>query len=571
MFAHFFTTRLTALATTFFCVATQAFAGNTITISPNFYHIDNKQHIIVINKKVEDVNADADELRTHLVLDKDYIFVEPPLLVNTASSYQVKFQNITYTTYFTQLPIVHVDTDNEIVDSPSVLAKFLMSEASGTITESNLGIEIRGSYSQTLPKKSYELSFWTDTKGDDSRDVRLLNMRTDNKWNLQALYNEPLRVNSKVANTLWQNIHQIYYKDKEPEAKNGIDMAYVELFLNNEYKGLYALSERIDRKQLKLKKYNNGIVGELYKASNWGPAILFTGLPAFDNSSLTWGGFEYKHPEEKIDWTNLYNFIDFVENSSDQFFYSQYKAKFNLKNAVDYYIFLNLIRAVDNTEKNLYIAKYKTNEPYYYIPWDLDGTFGNNWFGSKDNITNDIRTNEFYKRLTKDNSPSGFNETLYKRWEELRATVITEKYILDKFKEQQDYLLNNNIYQREHLVWDSFTYDDTYAEYTATWLRSRLAYLDGAFSKTSTVLKSSVGKQSATVSIYPNPANDFLFIETEGLPYEVLIQDMNGRMLLKTTLNGTLNKVALNSLARGLYVVTVKNSRTLKTEKLIIN
>jgi spore coat protein H len=571
MLNHIPINRLTTLAVAFLCAATKAFAGDTITIPSNFYHVDAKQHIIVINKKIGDINADADEPRTHLVLDKDYTFVDPTLLVNTNSSYQVKLQNTAYTAYFTELPIIHIDTENEIVDSPSVYAKFLMSEASGAVTESGLGIEIRGGFSQTYPKKSYELSFWNDTKGDISRDLSLLKMRTDNKWNLQALYNEPLRTNSKTSNELWQDIHQIYYKDKEPDAKNGIDMAYVEVFLNNEYKGLYALSERIDRKQLKLKKYNNGIIGELYKGDDWGGAVTFTSLPAFDNNSSTWGGFEYKHPEEKTDWTNLYNFVNFVENSSDQDFYSQYKTKFNLKNAVDYYIFLNLIRAVDNTGKNIYVAKYKTNEPYYYAPWDLDGTFGNNWFGGRDNVTNDILSNGFYKRLIKDNSPSGFNATLYQRWAELRATVITEDYILHKFKEKQDYLLNNNIYEREHLAWNSFTYDDTYAGYTATWLKSRLAYLDGVFSQSSTVLKNGGSKQGAVVSIYPNPANDFLFVETEALPYELSIQDMNGRIVSKTMLNGTLNKVAIDTLPKGLYMVTVKNSKTLRTQKLIIN
>jgi len=551
--------------------ALRTIAGDKVTVTNNLYHVDKKHKIIVINQNLEDLNTDKTTPKNYLELDKTYTFVAPPVVLSTAASYQVKLQDSTYTAYFTELPIIHIDSRYEIVDSPSVYAKFLLSESNGNITQSNLGIEFRGATSQSYPKKSYELDLWNDTTGTSTRDISLLKMRNDNKWNLQALYNEPLRSSSKVSNELWQEIHQIYYKDKEPDAKNGINTVYVELFLNNQYKGVYTLTEKIDRKQLKLKKYNNGIVGELYKGSNWGDAVTFTGLPNFDNNSLTWGGFEYKHPEEKTDWTNLYNFVNFVENSTDKDFYSQYTTKFNIKNAVDYYILLNLTRATDNYGKNTYIAKYKTGEPYYYVPWDLDGVFGNNWFGGKDNTTDDLLSNGFYKRLVKDNSPSGFNATLAQRWDELRSTVISEDHILGKFKDNHDYLLNNNIYEREQATWDDFTYDATYADYTATWLKNRIIYLDKAFSQASTVLKNASLKQNTTISIYPNPANDHLFIQSDGLSYEVTIQDMSGRTVSTFNLNGPLNDIAIEYLKKGLYIVSIKNSKTIKTERLVIN
>jgi hypothetical protein len=570
MFKTILTKYLTALIVALVFTAANVLADNAITVNTNFYHIDKKHNIIIINKGVNEINAGANELKSRLILDKEYALTEPTLLISTSLSYQAKRNDSTYTVYFTQLPIIHIDTKKQIMDSPSVYANFVMSEANGSITKSNLGIEIRGAWSQSYPKKSYELSFWDDTTGTITRDLSLLKMRTDNKWNLQAMYNEPLRSRSKTSNELWQDIHQIYYKDKEPDAKNGIAMTYVELFINNEYKGVYALSERIDRKQLKLKKYNNGIIGELYKGSDWGGATTFTGLPPFDNTSLLWGGFEYKHPEEKTNWTNLYNFVDFVENSNNQDFYSQYQKRFNLRNAVDYYVFLNLLRATDNTGKNVYIAKYKTDEPYYYVPWDLDGVLGYNWFGAQDNITNDILSNGFYDRLIKDYSPNGFNTTLSNRWSELRSTIITDTYILAKFKANNDYLLNNNIYDREHLIWNDFNYDETNLAYTTTWLQNRLKYLDATFNMPSSVLKTSV-KHAASVEIYPNPASNYLYSKSDGTSYELSIQDMNGRTVSKSIVNGTVNKIAIGHLTKGVYIVTIKNNKSIRTEKLLLN
>jgi spore coat protein H len=575
MLRKFTLNKLASLTLLLITPALKVLAGDTITIDSKFYHIDYINHIIVINKEVTSINEASKDLKDIIVLDKPYIITQPALTLDTKSSYQVTSAGATYTLYFTQLPIIHIDTRKEIVDTPSVYATFSISELSGLTTKANLGIEVRGGNSQSYPKKSYELSFWADTLGASNRDVSFLGMRNDNKWNLQAMYNEPLRLNNKVSHELWLDIHQIYYKDKEPDAKNGIAMKYVELFVNNQYKGVYALSERIDRKQLKLKKYNNGIKGELYKGGSWGDAVTFKAATTFDNTSSTWDGFEYKEPEEEINWSNLYNFVNFVTTSNDADFYQKYQQKFRLDNAVDYYIFLNLLRATDNYGKNLYIAKYKTDEPYYYVPWDLDGVFGYNWQGQNDNTTNDVLTNGFYDRLLQDCAPTGFRSALIARWTALRSTVITEDYILAKFKANNEYLLANNIYEREHLAWNDYRYDENQLTYVASWLKSRLAYLDGKFtqpcSTTNATLSAATTQQSSSFKLYPNPTNDNLYIESESTNYEVFIQDMTGKIVLKYVSTSKSNKIDISSLNKGLYAVMLKSKASIKTEKLLIN
>jgi spore coat protein H len=575
MLKKFTFNKLASLTLLLITPALKVLAGDTITIDSKFYHIDYTHHIIVINKEVTPINEASKGLKDIIVLDKPYILTQPALTLDTKSSYQVTSAGATYTLYFTQLPIIHIDTRKEIVDTPSVYATFSISELSGLTTKVNLGIEVRGGNSQSYPKKSYELSFWADTLGASNRDVSFLGMRNDNKWNLQAMYNEPLRLNNKVSHELWLDIHQIYYKDKEPDAKNGIAMKYVELFVNNQYKGVYALSERIDRKQLKLKKYNNGIKGELYKGGSWGDAVTFKAANTFDNTSSTWDGFEYKEPEEEINWTNLYNFVNFVTTSKDVDFYDQYQQRFRLDNAVDYYIFLNLLRATDNSGKNLYIAKYKTGEPYYYVPWDLDGVFGYNWQGQQDKTSDDVLTNGFYDRLIQDCSSTGFRSALIARWTSLRTTVITEDYILAKFRKNNEYLLANNIYEREHLAWNDYHYDEKQLAYIADWLKSRLSYLDIKFTQacpiTNTTLSVAATQQSTSFKLYPNPTSDFLFIDSEEANYEVSIQDVTGKIVLKFTSNSKLSKIDVSGLNKGLYAVIVKSKTAIKTDKLIIN
>jgi spore coat protein CotH len=566
-----FTARIPLLALLLLLVsALRAAAGDTLTVARPFYHIDQARKLILINQNPADV-APTGATR-YLALDKVYRLTQPVHGVKTDSAYQVQDASTErYQLFFTRLPVVHLDTRHTIADTPSVHAEFALVEASGRAVRASLGVEYRGASSQSYPKKSFELSFWADTLGAASRDVTLLGMRNDNKYNLQAMYNEPLRLRSKVANALWQEVHQIYYKALEPEAKNGIAIEYVELFVNGEYRGLYALTERIDRKQLKLKKYNNNdIIGELYKGADWNGATTFSSLPPYDNNLDTWAGFEYKHPEERIDWTNLFNFADFVMNSSNADFYRNYQQKFHLGNAVDYYLFLNLTRATDNTGKNLYIAKYKKNEPYYYVPWDLDGVFGTDWQGLNTGTVNDLLSNGFYQRLNQDCSVGGFRDKLRSRWTELRAGVITEANIMDKFRANYRTLTANNVYAREQLAWGAFQADTTQLAYIQTWLRNRLSYLDGEFSQACVLSAANNRQPAAALRLYPNPTSEYLLVETDAKPYALTIRDLSGRVVLQTTLKGPQTRLDLHGLSKGLYAVSISGPSGAATQKLVV-
>ncbi|MFC6223264.1 CotH kinase family protein [Hymenobacter artigasi] len=563
--------RVSFLPALIFSLATfQAVAGDTISVAPHLYHIDQKQRLIIVNQNLAELNAQGTASKSTLLLDKAYSLVQPTLAVHTDESYQAQSAGLTYTVYFSQLPVIHIAARSPIVDSPSVFAQFSMAESSGRYSSANMGVEVRGGSSQGYPKKSYELSFWADTTGVTSRDMKFLGMRTDNKWNLQAMAHEPMRIRSKAANELWQEIHTIYYKAAEPDAKNGIAISYAEVFVNDEYKGVYALSERIDRKQLKLKKYNNGITGELYKGFDWGGAVTFDTLPPFSNTNETWGGFEYMHPEEQVSWSLLYNFVDFVENSSDAVFYQTYKQRFNLASAVDYYIFMNLLRATDNTGKNLYIAKYKQGEPYYYVPWDLDNVMGLNWI-ALDPATTGLLSNGFYDRLLQDCSPGGFRATLTNRWVQLRASIITEPHIMGLLEANHSYLESNSVYEREQLVWSDFTKDTTQLTYMSTWLQGRLSYLDQTLAQPCAILATAATPAANGIRFYPNPASDYLTIDSGGSGCTVSIRNLQGKEVLLTGLLNGQNKLDISQLSKGLYIIKIETTNSSSISKLLIN
>lgn len=557
-----------------FCPAI-CLATSPVLINPNQYQIDHSEKLIVINQDVVQINTQWAGEKSAVMLDGLYTFDVPPLVVAIGVAYAVKDpSNVSYVLYFTQLPLVNITTDNEIVDDPRVLSQFTFSESNGNVVTSKLGIEIRGGTSRFFPKKSYRIEFWEDDEGLNTLDYSFLGMRSDDDWNLQAMYNEPLKLRGKTNNELWREIHTLYYQASEPEAITGVRMEYVELFLNGHYNGVYALSERVDRKQLKLKKTrdNGSFRGELYKGESNGVANRFLDTdPLPPPDPLFWGGFEYEYPDEIApDWTLLRDFVSFVVYSSDGIFSAQYKDKFDLTNAADYYIFLNLMRAMDNRAKNLFIAKYDSNEPYFYVPWDLDGTFGNDPLGDRDNVTNDILTNGLYNRLNLQTEAGGYARVVKARWDALRASVITVPNIMGMFMQNHNYLLSNAVYEREEMVWD-FTYDADNLTYMTDWTTERLAFLDNYFAANFTLGLTDLQDQSF-IKIYPNPAVDQVTVALSNntFPVEASIYTLTGQKVMQQTLEKNSNLLEVSKLSAGIYFVVIRSDELNETKKLII-
>jgi spore coat protein H len=550
-------------------------SNDTIQINSQQYFIDTTHQLAMSNMDVSLVNATWTDAKTHIFLDELCAFSTPVTNVEIGVAYEVfvPSRNSFFTFYFTALPMLSISTSFEIVDEPYVQGQFKLIESDQNLIESYIGIQYRGGWTQTLPKKSMEIEFWTDNTGDETQDFSLLGLRSDDDWNLQAMYNEPLRLRSKTNNDLWRMIGTLHYQQSEPDAINGITMKYAELFLNNEYQGLYCIGEKIDRKQLKLKNHNGSIRGELYKGVGWDGATTFQTLPPYNNNSLVWGGFEYKHPDEETDWANLYDLVDFVINAPHGEFYEEYDSRFDIDNLVDYFIFLNLLRATDNVGKNIYIAKYTIGDKYFYAPWDLDGTFGSVWNGTYDPTTTGILMNGFYSRLMHDCRAQGFRDKLKDRWLQLRADFITHDSIFSMFMSSHDLLKRSGVYARESLVWSGFTYDETDLDYISDWMVERLEYLDVKFSEECiSISVDESGSEHSVISIYPNPTNDIFSIYSDSFgEIEITIYNQVGQVMLKEVLYEAQNTISLAHLSDGVYFVKAeKQGRSLINKVVLV-
>ena len=560
-----------------------------INISENHFKIDQTRLLILSHiENIENYNDLSNYSEIIISFNQSkYSFISIPNSLEYTSSYKVSGSSSAnpFKLYFTSLPIISIKTTNRIVNEPKVSANFTYSDDKQVLT-SIIGIELRGGFTRGYPKKTYDLEFWEDEKGENTRDVQFGNLREDDDLILDGLYNEPIRLRSFISHKLWLRLHSLYYQDDEPNAKAGADVKYAEMFLNGRYNGIYNLSEQVDRKQLKLKKFKKGnIKGELYKGDSWGgrfvrgrviggSPIVFSKLIPFNNNSRFWGGYQMRYPksEDTTNWQNLYNFVNFVINSKDSEFIDNIWSKFNYDNYLDYFIFLNLLKATDNTGKNIYLAKYKVDEPYYYVPWDLDGVFGREWRGRKETYVG-ILTNGFHRRVIKLN-PNNYLGTISEKWVGYRKTILNKDTIFEAIRNQYQFLSENKIYEREAIVYRNYNFNQKELSYMLDWIEKRLSLLDVYFAPSAN-LTVETPVLEAPLSVFFNKNTREIIVNKPHSVYLKSVEIFNilgVKVSQWSTVNNTSNKLAFRAgnLASGVYIIRIKTDKEEFSKKTII-
>lgn len=335
-------------------------------------------------------------------------------------------------------------------------------------------------------KRNYKIKF--------SEDQQFFDMRTDNNWILDAGQADLFRLRNRIATETWNDMaHKPYYAEKEPEALSGVRGHVVEVFLNDEYRGVYCLTECMDRKQLKLKKFdkNTGeIRGGLWKAEAYSNALMWGTLP-YDNTQEKWGAFEVKYPDlddlPVTDYSTLYNAIDFVVNSSDEEFKAHVHEYFDMPVVIDYYVFLHALNAFDNVGKNMFWAVYDKTQDKKLTPavWDLDATVGAKWLGELAGPELDVTVNlNLYHRL-KLLDVNGFNDAVNCRYHELRKTVLNTDSLVKRYTDYYQLLQQSGAASREEQLWsgdsdvkgETISFDGEIA-FIGNWITTHMKHLD---------------------------------------------------------------------------------------------
>lgn len=470
--------------------------------------------------KVNGQEPDADGYVTFDNVDCETLY---PIELTNASENVDLSANIR----FTFLPIVELNCSS--VNSKAYTTGSLRVTDPASLGYDSLMIaafKYRGASSSNYPKRSYAIKL-RDENGN-SVDRKLLGYRSDNNWILDAMYIDLACMRNRVATDLWNAFEcKPYYADREKKVRTGTRGKFVEVILNGQWWGLYCMTEKMDRKQLKLKKFvpaaqsttgENEVHGVLYKSNQWTYEVFMGHESNDDNDNKqviyphkkvsdyknilgqeTWCEYEFKYPDyedEAVEWRPLHDAANMVATSFILNIDSV-KSRFDYPMLRDYYLFIDLLLATDNHGKNLFWYAYDTQGPegdkLSLAPWDLDGTFGQDWDGvitnTKD-VTLDfdtyIKNYEHGQFAIFDliKSRSEWQQDLKNRYAELRIKgVISGDSIANRFANYASLFEASLADQREQNMW-SKTYHSRHkdiqggATYAESWIRRRVNWLD---------------------------------------------------------------------------------------------
>ena len=361
----------------------------------------------------------------------------------------------------------------------------------------------RGGSTNTADKHKRNYKIKSINFKGKSQDISLLGMREDNNWILDAGQIDLFRLRNRIATEIWNDFAtKPYYASKEPKAKSGVTGKVVEVILNNEYRGIYSLTEAMDRKELKLKKYddkNQEFHGQLWKVSSWDKATFWDIDKDYDNTQETWHAFETKYPDiddvNPTDYSPLYEAIDFVANSNDEAFKKEVGDYFDIPVLIDYQLFQETLKPVDNNGKNMYWGIYDVakSKKLTLAIWDLDASVGQDWHCSTPLHPDYVLPNtdlgvkdgfNLYHRLSSLNVDN-YNEKVASRYQELRKTYFSEENLISRYQGYYDMLVKSGAASREECKWSKDSDIGGYPlnfkseiEYIKNWIINRLNYLD---------------------------------------------------------------------------------------------
>lgn len=500
------------------------------------------------------------------------------------------------------LPLFYIDTEFEqIPDDPKIQATFyIIDNGPGNLNHPGdnpvysgyLGIELRGSSSQMFPKKSYGIETW-DASGNDLK-VSLFGMPAESDWILNANFSDKTMMRNAMAYQIWQDMG--YYATR---------YRFVELFLNNRYKGVYLFSEKIKRDAnrvnvAKMTENNNsgdavtgGYIIKIDKQTGGGGDGWVSNYPPAQNPNNQYIYFQYEYPKSTnitlAQKAYIQAYVDTFETvlaspvfANPQIGWRKYARE---ETFFDYFIVNEFSKNVDGYRLSTFIHKQRNSlggKLRMGPVWDYDLAWHNADYCGGDSYTGWAyqfpctwdwwQVPFWWNRLLQDQT---FRNNLKCRWSYLRSNILSNSYIHNYIDSLA--IILNGAQQRNFMVWDilgiyiwpnPWPYPATYAAEVSslkTWINNRFFWLDMNMPGVCNTLgeNQDISQDDKKTSIFPNPARDIISInwikEGRANP-EVSIFDIAGNLVVHKLAEASDNPFTMDisGLPAGSYFLKIK-------------
>lgn len=246
------------------------------------------------------------------------------------------------------------------------LASFRYQSSVFLDTIPQVGFRVRGNTSRGAGKKSFSIDFNDFIPGQKFKGL-------DN-MNLVGNHNDPSQLRAWLSAQILKSAGLTVSRT-----------SFVRLYINNEYKGLYMNNEAIDDEFIKDRFLGNAS-GNLYKCS-WGSDLTYLG----NNSQAYQTTYDLKTNQSLNDYSGLIHFIDVLNNTSASEFACAIKEVFDVDSYLKTLVYEILIGHWDGyaaNKNNYYLYQRPSDGKFIFIEYDMDNTFGIDWFNENWSVRN---------------------------------------------------------------------------------------------------------------------------------------------------------------------------------------
>ncbi len=253
-----------------------------------------------------------------------------------------------------------------LVNDRYMPAQFIFFDGIFRDTVKNVGLRLRGNTSLSAKKKSFKISFNEFVPGRAYQGVRKLNLR--------GSHNDPTMIREKLFYDVW--------------AKAGMPVrrvAFVKLYINGEYRGLYSNAEEIDK--IWLEKVFGDNDGNLYKCT-WPADLVYKGpnqqtYKAILNNPET-RAYDLTTNETADDYSRLLELIAALNQPADAAFAGNIGKILNVESVLSAFALDVATGNWDDyfyNKNNYYLYDNPATGRFEFVTFDTDNTFGIDWLG----------------------------------------------------------------------------------------------------------------------------------------------------------------------------------------------
>lgn len=380
------------------------------------------------------------------------------------------------------LPVLKVTFQaDKLVYEDYTRGQMVLENTDGTTVTLPAKFKTRGATALSYTMKpSFNMKL-EDEKGEEI-DSMLLGLRQASTFILDAMAIDRICMRNRVCFDIWNDFSRLPY-ETDFDSRNGTVGRFVNVYMNGQYKGIYVMTDKINRKLLGLKKPKENkdgtvtIRGVLYKHGT--TDIGDQNTPGFFNDSTVYvarwhDAWELKEPDDYpglAAWEPLVNY--YTDNNFNKVAFIQ--NNFYVDNLIDYSLFVMAMSISDNWgNKNKYFSMVNWDGSgddlrFIVTPWDLDTSLGGRWNGSAyggdytdwtpQQIANSVQS-PFSVCFTN----AMVKERMKQRWVDARKGVFAVDSVSKRLQDYCDLLVGSG----------------AWSEYTSNWNKqsSRPLYVD---------------------------------------------------------------------------------------------